>query len=105
MDKEKAWAITTSKARGKHGIGLTGDAQALADELHIPVIDRNNKGIPKLMDLYQLDCILVEEEDELILMAENVSQIFWRGLAKEFIPSADSTWTRTVCCFSRTTES
>ena len=64
--KEKSWAITTSKARGKHGIGLTGDAQALADELHIPVIDRNNKGIPKLMELYQLDCILVEEEDELI---------------------------------------
>lgn len=69
MDKpfnEKSWAITTSKARGKHGIGLTEDAQALADELHIPVIDRNNKGIPKLMELYQLDCILVEEEDELI---------------------------------------
>ena len=36
MDKlfgEKAWAITTSKARGKHGIGLTEDAQALADWL------------------------------------------------------------------------
>jgi hypothetical protein len=54
MDKEKAWVITTSKARGKHGIGLTEDAQALADELHIPVIDRNNKGIPKLMELDQL---------------------------------------------------
>ena len=49
MDKPliaKRWAITTSKARGKHGIGLTEDALNIAEELSIPVIDRNNKGIP-----------------------------------------------------------
>ncbi len=62
----KQWAITTSKARGKHGIGLTEDAQAIAEELDIPVINRNNKGIPKLMEMYQLDCLLVEEDNELI---------------------------------------
>lgn len=69
MDKtfsDKKWAITTSKARGKHGIGLTEDAKNLAEELSIPVIDRNNKGIPKLMELYNLECLLVEEDDELI---------------------------------------
>ena len=63
MDK---LAMTTSKARGKHGIGLTADALELCEELQIPVIDRQNKGIPKLMEMHQLDCLLVEEDDELI---------------------------------------
>lgn len=69
MDKPliaKRWAITTSKARGKHGIGLTEDALNIAEELSIPVIDRNNKGIPKLMEMHELDLLLVEEDDELI---------------------------------------
>ena len=44
MDK---LAMTTSKARGKHGIGLTADALQLCEELQIPVIDRQNQGIPK----------------------------------------------------------
>ena len=66
MDKQITWAMTTSKARGKHGLGLTETAQQLCDELHIPVIDRNNKGIPKLFAMHQLDCLLVEEESELI---------------------------------------
>lgn len=59
------WAITTSKARGKHGLGLSETAQDLADTLAIPVIARDNKGIGKLMTQYQLDVLLVEEEDTL----------------------------------------
>ncbi len=62
----KNWAITTSKSRGKHGIGLTETALQLCEELQIPAIDRNNKGIPKLMELYQLECLLVEDDTELI---------------------------------------
>lgn len=58
--------MTTSKARGKHGIGLTDTALCISEELQIPVIDRQNKGIPKLIELYQLDGLLVEEEQELI---------------------------------------
>ncbi len=64
--KNPKWAMTTSKSRGKHGIGLTDSALQICDELQIPVIDRNNKGIPKLMELHQLDCLMVEDENELI---------------------------------------
>ena len=39
-------AATTSKARGKHGEGLTALALQLCEQLQIPVIARNNKGIP-----------------------------------------------------------
>ena len=39
------WAITTSKSRGKHNMGLSEDAQRLANELQIPEIARDNKGI------------------------------------------------------------
>ncbi len=60
------WAITTSKARGKQGFGLSSDAQRLAEELQIPVIPRDNKGIGKLMQLYQLDVLLIEEEEGLV---------------------------------------
>ncbi len=60
------WAITTSKARGKQGLGLSNDAQRLAEELQIPVIPRDNKGIAKLMQFYQLDVLLIEEEEGLV---------------------------------------
>lgn len=62
MDK---WAITTSKARGKHGYGLTTQALQLSRELQIPVLERQNRGIPRLLEQYGLDCLLVEEEKEL----------------------------------------
>lgn len=58
-------ALTTSKSRGKHGLGLSEDAQMVAEELHIPVISRDNKGIGKLIEQYSLDVLLVEEEDSL----------------------------------------
>lgn len=60
------WAITTSKARGKHNLGLTDYAQTLADQLKIPVIARDNKGIGKLIHQYSLDVLLVEEDDGLV---------------------------------------
>lgn len=61
-DKKKI-AITSSKARWKHQLGLTHTAERLAGELGIPYIERNNKGIPYLMEQHQLDCLMVEEED------------------------------------------
>ncbi len=57
------WAITTSKARGKHGIGISEDATELSNALGIPIIPRVNKGIGKLIAQYGLDVLLVEEED------------------------------------------
>lgn len=60
------WAITTSKTRGKHGLGITESACALRDELHISEIARNNRGIPWLMEQHHLECLLVEEENELV---------------------------------------
>lgn len=60
------WAITTSKARGKHNLGLTDYAQTLADQLQIPVIARENKGIAKLIHQYNLDVLMVEEDDGLV---------------------------------------
>lgn len=59
------WAITTSKARGKHGLGLSQDAEQLADMLQIPIVLRDNKGIGKLIAQYELDVLLVEENDAL----------------------------------------
>lgn len=60
------WAITTSKSRGKHNLGLSEDAQRLANELKIPEIARDNKGIGKLIEQYALDILLVEEENSLV---------------------------------------
>ena len=57
--------ITTSKARGKHGLGLTEKAQALAEELGIPFAERENKGISYLIKKYELDCMFVEEDESL----------------------------------------
>lgn len=59
------WAMTTSKARGKQGLGLSDEAQKLSDALKIPVILRDNKGIGKLIGQHDLDVLLVEEEDTL----------------------------------------
>ncbi len=59
------WAITTSKTRSKQGLGLTEDAQRLVNELQIPEIPRENKGISKLLALHQLDILFVEENDSL----------------------------------------
>ena len=39
------WAITTSKSRGKHNLGLSEEARRLANELQIPEIARDNKDI------------------------------------------------------------
>ncbi len=60
------WACTTSKARGKHGEGLTAQAKDLCAELGIPVIARQNRGIPWLMEQYALECLLVEEDGGLL---------------------------------------
>ena len=60
------WAITTSKARGKHGVGVTDAALQIGAELQIPVIPRQNKGISRFIEEYHLDGLLVEEEEELI---------------------------------------
>ena len=56
MDK---WAITTSKARGKHGYSLTARALQLSRELQIPVLERQNRGIPRLLE--QLSLIHISE--------------------------------------------
>ena len=63
VDRMSRWAITTSKARGKHGLGLTESAELLAEELNIPVIARDNKGIGKLIAQHDLDVLLIEEEE------------------------------------------
>lgn len=60
------WACTTSKARGKHREGLTAQAKDLCAELGIPVIARQNRGIPWLMEQYALECLLVEEDGGLL---------------------------------------
>lgn len=75
-------AATTSKARGKHGEGLTALALQLCEQLQIPVIARNNKGIPWLLGQYQLDCLLVEEEHTLVLHWSDGQQLFFHpGMA------------------------
>lgn len=75
-------AITTSKARGKHGMGLTPLAIQLSTQLQIPVIDRANKGIPWLLQQHQLDCLLVEENQALILhWADGAQLTFHPGMA------------------------
>ena len=63
VDCKNRWAITTSKARGKHGLGLSEDAETLAMELNIPILLRDNKGIGKLMQQHELDVLLIEEDD------------------------------------------
>lgn len=63
MDK---WAITTSKARGKSGLGLTDDARQLSRKLGIPVVERHNRSIPGLLERYGLDCLLVEADGALM---------------------------------------
>ena len=60
------WAITTSKARGKMGLSLNDTARSLSSELQIPFLERMNRSIPWLMHRYGLDCLLVEENGELL---------------------------------------
>lgn len=60
------WAITTSKARGKLGLGLTDIAHNLSLELEIPYLERMNRSISWMMHQYSLNCLLVEEDGELI---------------------------------------
>lgn len=59
------WAITTSKARGKAGIGLSEQAKQLALQLEIPILLRENKGISNIMGRYSLDVLFVEENETL----------------------------------------
>lgn len=76
------WAITTSKTRGKHGIGLTEEALQLAKELQIPILERRNMGLPKLLTEHQLEGLLVEEKGELIAYwTDGTSLSFHPGMA------------------------
>lgn len=76
------WAITTSKARGKHGQSLTSDALQLSKVLQIPVLDRANRGLAWLFQQYQLTCLLVEEEQGLIAHWKDGAQLaFHPGMA------------------------
>ena len=67
--------ITTSKARGKHGLGLTETAERIASELDIPFAERENKGIQYLIHKYDLDCMLVEEDHSLHAVWEDGEQL------------------------------
>lgn len=76
------WAITTSKARGKLALGLTDMARSLSLELQIPFVERMNRSIPWLMDQYSLNCLLVEENGELLAhWADGETMQFHPGMA------------------------
>lgn len=77
MDK---WAITTSKGRSKQG--LSDAAGRLSRELGIPVVERRNRSIPHLLERCGLDCLLVEEDGELIAhWADGGTLTFHPGMA------------------------
>jgi len=76
------WAFTSSKARGKHGLGLTCDAECLCQMLGMPVVDRANRGIPWLLEQHQLTGLLVEEADSLVAHWRDGGQLaFHPGMA------------------------
>ncbi len=75
----RAWGITTSKARDARGLGLSGAARALAEELGIPFLPRAGRSLDAVMEAAELEQLLVEERDGLVL--------YWRdGEALRFHP-------------------
>ena len=76
------WAITTSKARGKHGLGLSDAAKLLAEHLSISILSRDNKGVDKLMTQHMLEVLLIEEENALTAhWADGQTLVYHPGMA------------------------